>query len=187
MIKYFILAFIFIIGLMYLLFPGPESITDIPALPDSIKSDEPGDTYQNSNIAGFYGDKRRKFVTQFYQKSFEKLNFGGFPLPSIRLNHPPEEAYQYIRDQQRSTYLEQYLYPLRGYLFVSGYEPFNESGQKYNSSSYLLSFKDGIYTTKVTIRYYPVPLINRLLIYSLYWIALLLLFYIIKAVRKEKI
>jgi hypothetical protein len=186
MTKYIILGLIFIAGFIYLLIPGPMSIGDIPGVPGAVKSDEPGDTYQNPNIAGYYGDKRRKFVTQFYQEAFEKLNFGSLPIPSIRLNHPPEEAFAYIRDQQKSTYLEQYLYPLRGYLFVNGYEPYDENGKRFDSGAYPLDYKGDIYPTKVTVRYYPVPFINRVLIYILYWIGGLVLFWLFKKVLREK-
>jgi len=174
------IALLFLIGILYLLAPGLKSIADFPGTPGAVKSDEPGDTYQNPNIAGYYGDKRRNFVTNFYKNIYETIKIGSLTLPSIRLNHPPEEAFKYIRDQQRSTYLEEYLYPLRGSIFVNGYEPFDENGKKFNHGSYPLDFKDKIYPTKVTIRYYYVPMHIRIGIYILYWLFGIALFHLLK-------
>lgn len=170
MFKKTILAILFIVGLIYLIIPGPESISDFPGPPGAVKSDEPGDTYQNPNIAGYYGDKRRNFVVNYYKNFYETIKIGEIKIPSLRLNHPPEEAFKYIRDQQRSTYLEEYVYPLRGSIFVNGYEPFDENGKKFNFGSYPLDYKEKIYPTKVTIRYYYVPVSIRIGIYVLYWV-----------------
>lgn len=180
-----ILVIIFILGLIYLIVPGPKSIYDFPGPPGSVKSDEPGDTYQNPNIAGYYGDKRRKFVTEYYKNYFDTIKILGFKIPSMRLNHPPEDAYKYLRDQQTSTYLEEFTYPLRGSIFVNGYEPYSESGKRFNSSAYPLNYYGNIYPTKVTIRYYYAPTLTRLFIYTLYWILGIGIFYLWKRVLKD--
>jgi hypothetical protein len=95
-----ILSAVFLIGLIYLVWPGPNSISNIPPLPDSLKSDEPGDTTQNKDISAYFSNHRRKAVTDFYAENFAYMNILGIKIPPIKMNHPPEEAFTYIRDQQ---------------------------------------------------------------------------------------
>lgn len=185
MAKIIILTVVFLIGFIYLLVPGPKSIDDFPGPPDAVKSDEPGDTFQNPNIAGYYGFKRRDFVTNYYKNIYESIKIGQFSLPSIRLNHPPEDAYQYIRDQQLTTYLEEFVYPLRGSIFVNGYEPFDENGKRFNSGALPITYKEKTYDTKVTIRYYYVPVVSRVIIYILYWLFGFALFYVFRKAIKN--
>ncbi len=175
MIKRIFLGTFFIFGLIYILAPGPQSIDDIPQLPGSLKSEEPGDTYQNPNIAAYFSNYRRKYVTDYYRNEFGSLNFWGLKIPPIRLNHPPEEAFQYIRDQERTKYLEQYFYPLRDALYVNGYEPFDENGKKFDSISVPIYINGYYFTSKATLRYYHAPLFWRLMIYITGWISALFL------------
>ena len=44
-------------------------------------------------------------------------------MPAFRLNYPPEEARTIIRDQTRSTFLEEIVHPLRESVFINGFEP----------------------------------------------------------------
>src|SRR5579872_2116571 len=172
---------VFLLGLVYLLLPGPQTIDDFSRLPISTKSELAGDTIQNPNIAAYYSNYDRAYVTQFYQQDL-KNNYCndevmGFPnplcfIPPIKLNHPPEEAFTYIRDQEESTYLEEYLYPLRESLFVNGYEPIDKTGKKFNSSSVPLLVDGLTYFSKATIRYYPTPIWERVLVYLLIWISI---------------
>lgn len=167
-----LLIVLFIAGLIYLILPGPTMISDIPALPNSLKSTEPGDTYQNPNNSAYFSNYFRKFVTGYYFNAFKSLSFGGL-LPPIKLNHPPEEAFSYIRDQQTSTYLEEYLYPLRDSLFVNGYEPFNQNGKPfYKGITHILIGKT-YYNTKTTLRIYHSQVISRVIVYILFWTILL--------------
>lgn len=175
-----VLVCLFILGLIYILIPGPEVIEDFTALPGSLKSDEPGDTReQNPNMAAYYSDHRRKFATQFYQKDFkEKFCTGSFfkvfnlfcYINPIRLNHFPEESFQYVRDQQQTTYLEEFVYPFRGSLFVNGYEPYDENGKAFWKKSFPIIIANTPYESKVNIRYYPAPLIWRISLYLGSWI-----------------
>ncbi len=188
---------LFAIGLIYILLPAPSSIQEIPGVPGSLKSDEPGDTWQNPNIAGYYTNARRAEVTSFYRDSFWQLhccldfnNFLNrifFLIPPIRINRPPEEAYTYIRDQQRSTYLEEYLYPLRESLFVNGYEPFDENGVAFNNKSFTMLIDGKVYDSKVTIRYYPSAWGSRLLVYLGIWAGLIGLFIVLRRIFKKKL
>jgi len=164
-----ILITLFLLGLIYLTWPGPRLISDFPPLPNSLQSDEPGDTYQNPNNAAFFSDLRRPDVISYYQNEFSYLNIFGIQIPPLRSNHPPEEAFIYVRDQVPSTYLEQLSYPLRDSLFINGFEPFDEQGKHYREGATEIYVKDGFYKTKTTLRYFGSSISSRLLIYILIW------------------
>lgn len=168
-----VLIIVFLLGLIYLLWPGPESINNFPPLPGSLKSDEPGDTVQTPNIAAYFSQEKRAGITSFYKNSFRNLSFK--ILPPIRLNHPIEEAKQYIRDEQTGTFLEEYVFPLRGSIFVNGYEPEVENRMRKRESNFFgdnILIKDNWYVSKTTLRYYPVSLIWRILIYLGIWVSI---------------
>lgn len=167
--KKIILIIVFLLGLTYILWPGPEHISDFPPLPGSFKSDEPGDTYQNPNNAAYFSNLRRGEVTRFYGDKFSYLNIFGIKIPALNFNHPPEEAFTYIRDQQPSTYLEQFSYPLRDSLFVNGFEPFDLNGKPYREGATTIFVNDSFYESKTTLRYYGSPIPARVMIYLLIW------------------
>ncbi len=110
----FSLVFIF-----YLLLPTP-SFPEPP--PDALQSDEPADL-EDSLRRGYFTDLSRQEVLEHYQKEFNKSPLGNFSLPTYRLNYPPEEAQTRIRDQTRSTFLEEIVHPFRESLFINGFEP----------------------------------------------------------------
>lgn len=174
---------LFIIGLIYVLLPGPGEIEDFKAVP-GVKSDFPGDTIQNPNIAAFYTDYTRSEITKFYKDDFSKKLLFGIPLPIISLNHPPEAAHKYVRDQQESTFLEEYIFPLRESLFVNGYEPkvendmFNRRDRSFIGDH--LKYKEVFYNSKTTLRYHPSYLVNRVLVYLGIWLAATLLYKLFK-------
>lgn len=172
----------FAAGLFYILAPAPQNINDIPAIPGSLKSTEPGDTIQNPNIAAYFSDYWREDVTKFYKQEFGKLNEFGFTLPAINLNHPPEEAFQFVRDQQKATYLEQYIFPLRGSLFVNGYEPIDRSGKRFDTSSVPIQVSGEFFNSKTTLRFYPVPLHIRIIFYLSIWGSIIVLYLVTKKV-----
>lgn len=181
-----ILIIIFLLGLGYVAAPEPSSIETFPGLPNSVKSNLPGDTWQNPNIAAYFSDYERAFVTNFYYQDFQSKFWLGNLIPPIKLNHPPEDAYTYIRDQQESTFLEEYLYPLRGSLFVNGYEPVvNKNGKLYRITDYF-AVGNQVYSSKTTIRYYPSPLWARTIIYIGIWVAGALLVLMTKRILREK-
>lgn len=159
----FIFLFFSLILLIYLLIPGPSSINDFPALPNSAKSTLEGDTIQIPNISAYFSDNYRLFTTNFYQINYKKLLL--IPFPPIRLNYPPEFAFVAIKDQTKSTYLEEYVYPLRDSLYVNGYEPFYENGEPKFWGSVKADEGSGIYYNKVTLRYYPSPIWVRLIVW----------------------
>jgi hypothetical protein len=75
--------------------------------------------------------------------SHYKEQFAWFPF--VRLNYPPEEAQTLIRDQTRSSYLEELVHPLRESLYISGFVP---SAQK---DTIIIGGKT--YYEKLTVRY----------------------------------
>ena len=116
-VKYTSLIFAFIF-LVYLSIPAP----DFPKPQDNVyQSLEPADI-ETTSRKGYYTDNLRYDVLNHYSKQFSKsLNF--IPLPTYRLNYPPEEAQEKIRDQTRSTYLEEIVHPFRESIYVNGFEP----------------------------------------------------------------
>jgi len=90
----------------------------------SKRSTEPSDV-EDKNRRGFYNTEDRETVVNYYRDNFGKVNIFGYEinLPSLRLNYPPEESQTIIRDQTRSTYLEEIVHPLRQSIYISGFEP----------------------------------------------------------------
>lgn len=184
--RFFLLA-VFLIGLFYILLPGPGSIGDFPPLPGSVKSNLEGDTIQNPNISAYFSDYNRAFITNYYKSIFTgKLLFG--LIPATRINHPPEEAYRYVRDQQESTFLEEYVFPLRESIFVNGYEPFIEN-EIYHAphSPYgdRVEYQKNWYLSKTTLRFYPSNIFFRIFVYLGIWVSCYLLYKLSKKVFYE--
>lgn len=152
--------------LVYLLLPGPSTIYDFPPLPSSVKSKAEGDTIQVPNVSAYYSFNFRDFVVPFYQQNFKKKTW--LPFPPFRLNYPPEHAFQAIKDQTESTYLEELVYPFRESLFINGMEPFYPDGKPRYFSAKQFGTEEGNFNTKTTLRYYPSPLIVRIF----YWFGL---------------
>ena len=184
--KRLITLLFFGLGLIYILWPTPSLDKNIPPLPQSLKSDEPGDTTQVKNVAAYFSNYRRSEAVKFYKDQFSYLNIFGFTIPPIRLNHPPEEAFTYIRDQQPSTFLEQYTYPLRDSLFVNGFEPFDEKGKPYRDGATDIYVNGSFYETKTTLRYFGSSAATRLVIYILIWICLIALLKLSRKATIEK-
>lgn len=182
-----VLSILFFLGLVYLFWPAPSSVEDFPAIPESLKSDEPGDTVQVSNIAAYFSQYDRNRITSFYKNYYTKANF--FVIPPIVLNHPPEEAYQYVRDQQISTFLEEYVFPLRGSIFVNGYEPLIENQIKRKQSNFFgnnIQIKGNFYVSKTTLRYHPVPLLWRIIVYLGIWLSIFGIYKLSQKIWKER-
>jgi hypothetical protein len=182
-----IIVVLFLLGLIYLIWPGPNEVSDFPPLPESVKSDEPGDTVQVENISAYFSQADRATITQFYKNWYKNANFGF--LPPIKLNHPPEEAWQFVRDQQTSTFLEEYVYPLRGSIFVNGYEPLVENEIANRPSNFfgnMIHINGQYYASKATLRYHPVPVFWRLIVYIGIWASILGLYKLTKKIWRER-
>lgn len=181
-VKRAVVIIVFVLGLIYILLPGSKSINDFPPLPSSVKSQFEGDTTQNPNIAAYFANFRREYVTKYYKNIFSKKLLYFIPLPVISLNHRPEMAYQYVRDQQESTFLEEYVFPIRESIFVNGYDPEIQNkmlGRKQGFIGNHILYNKGYYETKTTLRFYPSSVFHRIIVYlgiwlSAWWLLLLL-------------
>jgi len=130
-----------LVFIFYLLLPTP-SFPEPP--PDALQSDEPADL-EDPLRRGYFTDLSRQEVLEHYQKEFNKSPLGNFSLPTYRLNYPPEEAQTRIRDQTRSTFLEEIVHPFRESLFINGFEP------KFDKDVILI--EDKIWRQKIIVKY----------------------------------
>ncbi len=168
----FIAAF-FIVGLVYLLWPGPGNVTEFSQLPNALKSDEPGDTLENPQRAAFFSDNFRDSVMSFYISDYQRLNY--LPFGPIRINYPPEYAYTAVKDQILSTYLEELVYPMKSSLFINGFEPFYEDGTPKYKGATTIEIKGTVFATKTTLRFYPSSILVKIIVWigvtaGLYWL-----------------
>jgi hypothetical protein len=139
-----------ILYLAYIALPSP----DFPiSPPDSVQSQEPADTETPLRRA-YFTDSTREEVLQHYQAQMSGPLFNSLPFLTYRLNYPPEEAYGIIRDQTRSTFLEEIVHPFRESLYINGFEPkvekdaINIDGRKWRQ--------------KITVKWVPSSLFARL-------------------------
>jgi len=144
---FILLAIIFIV---YLSLPAPNFPSP---LKDAIRSGEPADLETNLRRE-YYTDMFRQDAMAHYKEEFMKVD--SILYPTYRLNYPPEESYTKIRDQTRSTYLEEIVHPFRESIYVNGFEP------KLDKDKILIDEKR--WNSKVIVRYYPSNLITRVLI-----------------------
>ena len=106
-ILYILVSLLF---LGYLLMPSPA----FPEPPDEfVQSKEPADV-ETPLRRGYFTNLTRQEVVEHYRREFAW---------GLRLNYPPEEAQTLIRDQTKSTFLEEIVHPFRESLYVNGYEP----------------------------------------------------------------
>lgn len=139
-IVYILSSFVF---LFYLWLPNPDFPE--PTL-DSLQSKEPADTETYLRRAYFTNFSRAEVLSN-YQEQFKKSPFNDILLPTYRLNYPPEEAQTIIRDQSKSTFLEEIAHPFRESVFVNGFEPKEEKDT---------IFIEGLnWRQKITVRFVP--------------------------------
>ena len=168
---------VFILGVVYLITPTPP----LPDLSGSIRSDEPGDTWQNPDQKAFFTNRTRNEVIPEMQAKFSTSLFG-ITVPSYRLNYRVEESYEFVRDQVKAYYLEEIIYPFKESLFVNGWEP--TSAPEFRHLSEIdkpqVTFKGETYLSKVTLRPVYSALWARLLIWALAFPATLLVYLSLK-------
>lgn len=133
----------------YLLLPSPK-FPDPPS--DALQSDEPADTETPLRRA-YFTNLTREEVIKHYRNQFMKSSFAGIPMPALRLNYPPEEAQTKIRDQTRSTFLEEIVHPFRESFYINGFEPKNEKDT--------IIIKKRPWRQKIIVRYIPSSAIVR--------------------------
>lgn len=178
MMKKFSLLFGLLL-LIYMVWPGTSQISDFSPLPSSSKSTLEGDTIQIPNVAGYFSDNFRDFTTNYYSKNFQQLS--RLPFPPLKLNHPPEYSWNVIKRHTDSTYIEEFVYPLRDSLYVNGLEPFYEDGSPKFWGSVKFDEGGNNWYTKATLRFYPSKSLVRIAV----WLGIILSFYFIHRVAKK--
>ena len=141
LVKIFV-AIVFLGTAAYLVLPSP-SFPQLP--PGSIQSTEPGDT-ESIYREAYYSNLSREEVEDFYFRQF-----GGWGLRQIL---PPEEAQSLVRDQTRSSYLEEMIHPGRESLYVNVFVPTLPQDE--------IRVDKVKYLNKITVRYIPSQPISRL-------------------------
>lgn len=157
LIRFVVLVFICSIGI-YLMLPSPR-FPDPP--PGSFWSNEPADT-ETTYRRAYYTNLTRPEIMDYYDRAFRG------PI-QYRLNLPPEDAYSVIRDQTKSSFLEQIVHPWRETLYINAFVPTKPTEQ--------INIDDVHYLNKVTVRYVPSHPVSRLTVLSL---ATLLLWWLVK-------
>ena len=106
----FLISLFFLALFGYVVLPEPG----FPAPPaDALQSKEPADSESPLRRA-YFTNFTREEVMSHYKKEFKW---------GLNLNYPPEESRTIIRDQTRSTFLEEIVHPLRESVFINGFEP----------------------------------------------------------------
>lgn len=163
-------------SVLYLITPTPT----LPDLPNSAKSDLPGDTVQIPNVSAYFTNLTRTEVMNFY-----KANYNGYF--RLQLNHPPEKAKDVILDTIQSYYFEEFYLPFKESLYVNGFEWENDVFTKPEKRiKNRLVFNHIEYKAKITIRTFPVPVHQRLIAFFSVQIALFSIFLLYKSFLKSK-
>jgi hypothetical protein len=150
----FLISAGFILLLVYVFPKGPE-FPNPPA--DALQSKEPADTETLLRRAYFTNFTRQE-VMDHYKKEF---GWG------INLNYPPEESRTIIRDQTRSTFLEEIARPLRESIYINGFEPKDEKDA--------INIEGKPWRQKIIVRYVPSSSLVRIIVVVLSYISTLVL------------
>jgi hypothetical protein len=165
-----------IFAVLYLISPTPN----LPDLPNSIKSDLPGDTIQISNVSAYYTNMTRTEVMNFYKAYYS----GPF---RINLNHPPEKAKEIIVNTIQSYYFEEFVLPFKESLYINGFEWENDVFTKpENRSKNKLIYQDKEYKAKITIRRFPTTIPKRLIAFFATESGIIITLLIFKSFLKKK-
>ncbi len=126
-------------------------------MPDSIQSHEPADIETPFRRAYFtnYG---RQEVVDWYTSEFNKPTIFNIKFSSIRLNYGPEEAGTIIRDQTRSTFLEEVAHPLRESIYINGFEPKDPKDEIFIENRH--------WKQKIIVRHVQSSALARLLVFA---------------------
>lgn len=144
-----ILFFVFSVGLLiYIVLPAP----DFPnPLPGSIQSNEPADL-ESPLRRGYFTNLVREEIIAHYKTEFNKPN----KFFTLRLNYPPEESQTIIRDQTKSTFLEELTHPMRESLYISGFES--------EGTIYEFKVDEKVWDQKVIVKYVPSSILVRVVV-----------------------
>lgn len=141
--------------LAYLALPNP----DFPkSPPDSVQSMEPADT-ENALRRAYFTNYDRQQVLEWYKSEFK----------GYLLNYPPEDAQTIIRDQTRSTFLQEVVHPFRESVYINGFEPPDPKDA--------ININGTPWRQKITVRFVPSSFYIRITI-AIFVIALV--FFLVK-------
>lgn len=159
-----VIFLIYLLGIVYLILPGPI----IPNLEPAFKSIEPGDTIQIPGVWAYYTNLSRRESVDFYKKAFSRSSFLNLPLPTFRLNHPPEYARETIIDTLASNFYEELYHPLRESIFISGWIPSEDKAYLASAINPIVEFliEGNRYTAKITIYHVESPIWARILVWT---------------------
>jgi len=164
-----------VLAVIYLISPTPV----LPNLDNSAKSDLPGDTIQITNVSGYFTNLSRDEVMNFYKKYYQGLFL-------INLNHPPEKAKEIIVDTIPSYYLEELILPFKESLYINGFEwekdVFTKPEKRIKNKIF---YQGQEYSAKITIRRFPVSIVNRLLTFFITESGLIFAFFVYKKALKR--
>ncbi len=167
--RVYLLAFfipIYLAGLIYLLQPTPI----IHPLPQALRSDEPGDTWQNPDQQAYFTDFDRETVINFYRDTYS-LKIGPWTIKPYRLNYRPEDTATYIRKHIDSYFLEELILPLRDSLFINGWYPSVAPQNQYipeeERAKAMIVIYGQPFDAKITLKPYPSTPLPRLLVWTL--------------------
>ena len=152
-----IIYLLLLFTVFYLVYPSPK-FPNLP--PNSLQSFEPADT-ETPNRRAYFTNLTRDQIMAYYRQYFTPY--------ALRLNYPPEEARTLIRDQIRSSWLEEIYLPFRDSYLVNGFYPTQPAEQ--------ININNVHYLNKITVRYIPSHPISRLTILLLAGVSGYLLFY----------
>jgi hypothetical protein len=165
-----------VFAVLYLISPTPK----LADLPNSIKSNEPGDTIQIPNVSAYYTNQTRTEVINFF-----KANYNG-PF-RIQLNHPPEKAKTVIKDTIQSYYFEEFVLPFKETIYINGYEwendVFTKPEQRVKNK---LLYQGKEYKAKITIRTFPTTIPKRLISFFFTEIIIVTMFFIYRTYLKPQ-
>lgn len=164
------------LSLTYLLIPTPI----LKPLPNSARSNEPGDTIQLKNVSAYYTNLSRTEVINFYKSVYTS------PI-IIRLNHPPELSKTIIKDTIQSYYLEELSIPFKESLYINGYEWENDVFTKPEKRiKNKLFFEGKEYRSKITLKIIPTSVFTRIFVFFTTEIAVIsVVFIYFKFLRKR--
>ena len=152
-----------LLALIYLISPTPT----LKDLPNSVKSDLPGDTVQIENTTAFFTNMTRTEVINFYKASYSGLF-------RIHLNHPPEKAKTIWQDTITSYYLEEFVLPFKQSIYINGFEWENDVFTKPEKRiTNKIEYLGKEYQAKITLRTFPVKVSTRILVFLITEITLI--------------
>ena len=146
MINKFLIGLFLIIGVVFV---GYELLPnfDFPAPPPgALQSKEPADSESILRRA-YFTNLTREEVMSWYNSQFKW---------GYRLNYPPENAGTIIRDQTRSTFLEEIVHPFRESIFINGFEPKDPKDA--------INIEGHAFRQKIIVRYVPSNSVVRVFI-----------------------